>query len=118
MKKEQIEVKIISNKQVGLKYFKITFSSATIAAKAVPGQFVMVKPQAGVQPLLRRPLGVHSVHGKNIDLLYEVVGPATLILSQKKPDEFISLIGPLGRGFCYEGRSILVAGGMGVAPLV
>jgi len=124
MKKVQIKAKIISNRQVGRYYFKLTLEAAGFFAKSSPGQFVMVKPRTGAEPLLRRPLGVHGLRGKNIELLYEVVGPATTILSQKKSGEFIDVIGPLGNGFCYEGRrakgegrSILVAGGMGVAPL-
>jgi len=125
MRKVQIAAKIISNKQLGQRYFKAVLAAAAVADKARPGQFVMVRPQAGVEPLLRRPLGIHNVCGRNIELLYEVVGPATGILSQKSPGELVDIIGPLGNGFCYEGRNtrgkgrpILVAGGMGVAPLV
>ena len=57
-------------------------------------------------------------------LLYEAVGKGTEILSQRKPGEFLNVIGPLGNGFkCYPLSAIrypliLVAGGMGTAPLV
>ncbi len=58
-----------------------------------------------------------------MELLYEVVGQATEILSHRKPGEHLDVIGPLGNGFnltpnTYNLTPILVAGGMGVAPLL
>jgi len=55
--------------------------------------------------------------------LYKVVGKGTTFLSQRKKGEEIDLIGPLGKGFEIkdlkpQSRVILVAGGMGVAPLI
>lgn len=76
------------------------------------------------EPFLRRPLGIHKAAGKEIEILYEVVGEGTKILSQRKPGEEIDLLGPLGNGFEYCSRKIavrrpiLVAGGIGVAPLL
>jgi dihydroorotate dehydrogenase electron transfer subunit len=114
------KVKVISNSSVGESCFKLVFASAQMAKAALPGQFVNIKVDDGVTPLLRRPLSIHSVKGKNIVLLYEVVGVATEILSGKKPGECLDIIGPLGSGFSgvANGRYILVAGGMGTAPLV
>ena len=61
----------------------------------------------------------------SIEILYEVVGPGTEILAKKKPGEHLDVIGPLGSGFDYQlprypvtQWPVLVAGGMGVAPLV
>ncbi len=52
------------------------------------------------------------------------MGGGTKILSQKKSGEFLDIIGPLGNGFDYRqavkakaAKNILIAGGMGVAPL-
>ena len=143
----QVENKIISNKRIKEKYFHCVISSPEIANCALPGQFINIKVTDKSEPLLRRPLSIHRVKGKNIELFYEVVGDATEILSQKKPGQYLDVIGPLGNGFnvttsvrseakpprrgqrqCEAKRSlpegdnvtteILVAGGMGVAPLV
>ena len=115
--------KIISNQKSGYNYFKIILNAPAIAKAAHPGQFVMVKAADSYDPLLRRPLGVHNVKGKQITLLYEIVGKGTRMLAQRKPGEELDLIGPLGNGFDYRPSplasrfAILVAGGMGVAPL-
>jgi dihydroorotate dehydrogenase electron transfer subunit len=40
-------------------------------------------------------------------------------LSRRKPGDILDIIGPLGNGFSLKkGRAIIVAGGVGVAPLV
>jgi dihydroorotate dehydrogenase electron transfer subunit len=96
-----------------------------IAKAAKPGNFLMVKVTSGTEPFLRRPLSIHRVSAAQgaVELLYEVVGTGTEMLSQKKSGEQVDVIGPMGNGFSIEARArhsrvILVAGGMGVAPLV
>jgi dihydroorotate dehydrogenase electron transfer subunit len=123
MKQIQIKTKIVKNYQVGEKYFKAIITAPEIAKTASPGQFVMARVKNSCEPLLRRPLGIHRVCGKNIELLYEIAGRGTEILSQKKSGEYLDIIGPLGNGFDYrlstiDYRPILIAGGMGVAPLL
>ncbi|MFH1339190.1 MAG: dihydroorotate dehydrogenase electron transfer subunit, partial [Candidatus Omnitrophota bacterium] len=59
----------------------------------------------------------------SIEILYKVVGKGTKILSEKKPGEYLDILGPLGNGFNlsairYPLSAILVGGGMGVAPLL
>lgn len=118
------KVKIISNKQTSQKYFKIRLTAPSLAKEALPGQFVMAKISNDYEPLLRRPFSIHRVTGKNIEIIYEIKGKGTQILSHKKPGEYLDVIGPLGNGFDYcipypvSRIPILVAGGMGVAPLV
>jgi len=125
MKAFQIKAKIISQKKLKGNYWQLEFESKIIAKNALPGQFVNVKVNAGIEPLLRRPLSIHKVKGAIIQLLYEALGPGTQILSSRKPGEFLDLIGPLGNGFNYSKfnknavkKNILIAGGMGVAPLI
>jgi dihydroorotate dehydrogenase electron transfer subunit len=126
MKALQSKVKILDNLKLCDGYFRLKFSSRRIARAALPGQFVMLRINDGTVPLLRRPLGVHNVKGGQgvVELLYEVVGKGTELLSRKQPGEYIDIIGPLGNGFTLRPPAlerttpILVAGGMGVAPLV
>ena len=124
MKKFQIQAKIIKNARLKGGYFKMSFAALKIARQARPGEFVHIKVSPGDEPLLRRPFSIHRVSGQNIEVFYEILGEGTQILSQRKPGEYLDVIGPLGRGFGYEGRRtkdegrILVAGGMGVAPLL
>ncbi|MCX5711281.1 MAG: dihydroorotate dehydrogenase electron transfer subunit [Candidatus Omnitrophica bacterium] len=116
----QAKGKILKNSCVGGSYFKLSIFCPKISKAALPGQFVNLKISHGFIPLLRRPISIHNVRGSNVDLLYEVVGKGTELLSRKKAGEELDLIGPLGNGFSARGarRAILVAGGMGVAPLL
>ena len=123
--------KVISNRNIKDNYFEIIVEAPEIAKSAQPGQFVNIKVSDGIEPLLRRPLSIHRIgkwqiaNGKSqygIKILYEVIGKGTEILSKKKESEYLDVIGPLGNGFRitnHESRTtILVAGGMGTAPLV
>jgi len=116
----QEKIRIIENKKIGERYFQLKFESQMIARSAQPGQFVELKVAEGDQPLLRRPLGVHSVKSGRFDVLCEIVGKGTGILSQRKEGDYIDAIGPLGNGFDMAAgkKVILIAGGMGVAPLL
>jgi len=127
------KAKLIKNIEVIQKYYKILLYCSQIARIAKPGQFVEIKVSDNYEPLLRRPFSIHRVKGNNIEILYEVLGKGTDILSQRKIGEYLDVIGPLGNGFNLNrqtdtlpaGRqeqanrqTILVAGGMGVAPLM
>lgn len=59
-------------------------------------------------------------HPSTIDFLYKVVGEGTTSLTQVEKGTYIDAIGPCGNGFTIgrEHTAIIVAGGIGVAPLV
>jgi dihydroorotate dehydrogenase electron transfer subunit len=103
---------------------------------SIPGQFVMIGAgaEAGVprrDPLLPRPMAVFrdlgspavdvdAIGEQEVELLYRVVGRGTTLLAETRPGQFISIVGPLGRGFPIEdgaGLAILVGGGSGIASL-
>ena len=91
-----------------------------IAFVATPGQFVMVK--CGPECTLARPLSIHAVRGEAIALYFNVLedGKGTGWLAQRKVDERVELYGPLGNGFQIDADAfnlLLVAGGIGIAPL-
>jgi len=120
-----LKARIISNKKIKGRFYHCAIASGKLARQSLPGQFVQIKVAPVHEPLLRRPFSIHGVNGKNIEIIYEVVGQATRILSQRKKGEYLDVIGPLGKGFDYSsqvlkplGSVILVAGGMGVAPLI
>jgi len=106
-----------------------------VAEEARAGQFIHVRVRDKYEPLLRRPFSLHRIGQKprteklkaenlrwdDIEILYEVVGKGTRILAQKPVGEELDILGPLGRGFDLREDfevAILVAGGMGVAPLL
>lgn len=118
----QIKARILYNKKVKDSYFHLALKAPEIAGDCAPGEFLNIKVSDADEPLLRRPLSIHRVKGPDIELLYEVVGRATGILSCRKSGEYLDIIGPLGNGFKLGAKNkklnMLVAGGMGVAPLL
>lgn len=118
----QTNSRIISKKQISERHFLLTFNDEKIADKSFPGQFVMIKIDNG-KTFLRRPFSICSVNRKTFDIIFKVVGVGTKILSEKKVDDVVSIIGPLGNGFplspiAYPLFPIIVAGGTGVASLL
>lgn len=91
------------------------------AKKCQPGQFVMLSVgNETTDPLLKIPLAIHDVSPNSITVLYQILGKKTNLLSTKKSNEIINILGPLGNGFKIKeniSHAILVAGGIGIAPL-
>ncbi|MFC2071125.1 dihydroorotate dehydrogenase electron transfer subunit [Chloroflexota bacterium] len=87
---------------------------------AKPGQFVMVR--CGKESLLPRPFTIHQLKNDNISLYLGVWkdGQGTNWLLQRKVGDAVEVFGPLGNGFSIHQNSqnlLLVAGGIGIAPL-
>ena len=96
------------------------FKCPEIAREAKPGQYLMIN--CGGDTLLPRPFSVHFVRNSEVAVFYSVLegGKGTGWLSHLEEDEEIELFGPLGNGFEISPDSnhlLLVAGGMGIAPL-
>jgi dihydroorotate dehydrogenase electron transfer subunit len=80
----------------------------------------MMKVREGIDPLLRRPFSFHRIHKKGFEILYEVAGKGTQLITEIEQGEEVDLLGPLGKGFVlHRGlrKAILVGGGIGCAPL-
>ena len=106
---------LIRNDCLGPGYHRLVFEGRL---EARPGQFVMVKCSATHDPLLPRPFSLEESDGKTFSLLFQVRGRGTALLARKKPGDVLHVLGPLGRGFPLpQGKALLVAGGIGVAPL-
>lgn len=98
----------------------IWLEAPQIAPPAQPGQFVMVRCGKDAECQLRRPLSIHQREGDKIALLFSVVGKGTQWLSQCQPGDELDLLGPLGNGLTILPDShnlLLVAGGIGIAPI-
>jgi len=113
---------VVFNKRVAANTFFMGLRSPQIAAQARPGQFVMLRVGRGMDPLLRRPFSICGVRKDDLVLiLYRVVGRGTAIMCDVREGESLSVLGPLGSGFEMpqkEEKPLLVAGGMGIAPLI
>jgi dihydroorotate dehydrogenase electron transfer subunit len=115
---KQILCSITSNVEVMPGIHLMWIKAPDIAVTAQPGQFITVRCGSFT---LRRPFSVHQVSSPEIAFLFKVTGKGTSWLSQRQTDEKIDILGPLGKGFSIKPRLnnlLLVAGGIGVAPLV
>ncbi len=118
---KQATASIISNSEIMPGVYLIWLDSPQIAT-AQPGQFIMVRCEG--ETLLRRPLSIHQLTdetgGAKLALLFNVVGKGTHWLSQRKDGDKLDLLGPLGNGYAVHPSShnlLLLAGGIGIAPL-
>lgn len=115
--------RILYNESVGGSCFKMGISCNLRFQDALPGQFIMIGIKDCCDPLLKRPFSIHRVVRdiNGIELLYKVVGRSTQKFSLLEKGESVSLMGPIGSGFSVieeAKRIFMVAGGIGVAPMV
>jgi dihydroorotate dehydrogenase electron transfer subunit len=115
---------ILFNKPVSPELYHMGLSCPDIAASIQPGQFLMVRVRDTFDPLLRRPFAVHRLGSNDppgsFEILYKVVGKGTRLLTTVRSGNSLNLLGPLGRGFRLpddKGFVLMVAGGIGIAPL-
>ncbi|MGD8816063.1 MAG: dihydroorotate dehydrogenase electron transfer subunit [Acidobacteriota bacterium] len=114
--------------RLGPGQFVLAFECPEIAARCLPGHFVMVSVGGGIDPLLRRPMAVYAVlrddagAPRGFSMLIEVVGRGTALLHDKEPGDELRVLGPLGIPFDLPesgraaGEQLLVMGGVGSAP--
>jgi len=99
---------------------RLVLEAPDIGEIAVPGQFVMVgfdTPSA--DPFLRRPMSIANAEWGRLELMVRIVGWGTALLSGLSSGDSIPVFGPLGNGFpSPDDSAILVAGGVGIAPLL
>ena len=98
------------------------FHCPAIAQTARPGQFVELKLTEGFQtPFLRRPISLFDTDGKEtFSLLVRSVGQGTEWMRTWTPGRTVDVLGPLGRSFRWTPdmrTCVLVAGGIGLAPM-
>jgi dihydroorotate dehydrogenase electron transfer subunit len=116
---------VTANRRLSADYNVIALDAPSIARAAAPGQFVMVRPQTGLDPLLRRPFSIFErlvdANGfpAGISLLNKSVGVGTSLLFHARPGDRVGVVGPLGQPFVAvdpPAEAWMVAGGVGLAP--
>jgi dihydroorotate dehydrogenase electron transfer subunit len=117
---------VVWNRSRGASVYHLGLECARGFARARPGQFVMLHLVDRIDPLLRRPFSLYRLiqNGpitEGIEILYKVVGRGTALLSSLQAGDKVDIMGPLGSAFLLppEARRVfVVAGGIGVAPMV
>jgi len=81
----------------------------------IPGQFFMLEAPGRLLP---RPMSLCQAPSGELAFLIEPVGPGTRALCTLEEGDAIHVLGPLGNGFDLDvERPLLVAGGIGIAPM-
>lgn len=119
---KQLHCKIISNEVLIPGIHKITFESSEISIIAVPGQFLEVRCADREDILLRRPISISNIdyQKNNVEIIFQIKGKGTEVLSNMMSGECLDVIGPLGNGFLLPQTSkkvALIGGGIGIFPL-
>lgn len=122
MKPQYKKAKVVINEEIVNGIYKLVVEDEALLKDLTikPGQFYMLRSW-GMEPLLSRPISVCSVEGSNITFLYAVLGKGTELFTKLTDKNEIEIMGPLGNGFEAEkikGKIAIVAGGIGIAPMV
>lgn len=120
-----VAAEVVANRLLSSEYNVVTLAAPSIAAATLPGQFVMLKPSHGADPLLRRPFSVFEVlrdsdgGASALTILSKRIGPSTSLLYDARPGDRVACLGPLGRSFTVVDPPMeawMIAGGVGLAP--
>lgn len=86
-----------------------------------PGQFLMLRPDSfGLEMPWGRPLCICHLTDRHLICFIQVVGRGTRKIAEMHPGDHVRIWGPLGNGFdiAQDVPTLLLAGGMGIAPFV
>ncbi len=150
IQKGVFQAEILSNQQIRHCYYRLNLRfdpyGSRLFQHVTPGRFLELdlhsvslpesrqipdhlKDAAGKPVLLRRPFSFSDVvvtpssEGPcvKVEILYCVLGPATVRMMSLKKGDTVSVLGPLGNGFTIPDNitdALLVAGGMGSPPIL
>ena len=144
------QAKVLSNQQIRHCYYRLNLqldvSGSRFFQDIIPGQFLQLdlssislsdhkqipehlKDAAARGVMLRRPFSFSDVvvtpsaDGPTVklEILYCILGPATIRMMSLEKGDSISVLGPLGNGFSIPENltdALLIAGGMGSPPIL
>ncbi len=120
-----VEAEVLANARLAPDHNVVVLAAPALAARVEPGQFVMVRPALGCDPLLRRPFSVFEIvrdgdgAPSGISLLNKAVGVGTRRILDLRAGDRLLCLGPLGHPFTPvdpPSQAWMIAGGVGLAP--
>lgn len=117
------DASVVTNEPVAEGVFRIVLLAPTLASELTPGQFLELAVPGDASQVLRIPLSFSgaSAEGGTVEIVYAVVGDGTRRLSLMRAGDATTVVGPCGSPWRAGegcGRACLVAGGVGIAPIV
>ncbi|GHV53543.1 dihydroorotate dehydrogenase [Deltaproteobacteria bacterium] len=86
------------------------------------GQFVMIRPAKMRRPdvFWARPFSIFQDDGKELHIYFQLSGRETQEMPHLREGETVTIWGPLGNAFAVSpvGPTLILAGGIGIAPFV
>lgn len=119
----RFDTPLLENRELSRDYRLLEVEWPGDAGTPAPGTFLTVGVSDTTDPLLRRPFALsgHDTREGRASFIFQIRGPATRLLAERKPGTTLDILGPLGRGFPDPApgyRPVLVGGGIGLGPLV
>ena len=92
-----VQVEIVGNSSPAPGICLLELNAPGLALEAKPGQFLHIRCGDGADPLLRRPISIHSVNRRAglLRIMFQMVGRGTALLADRQ-DGLLDVIGPLG----------------------
>lgn len=125
----QFSTTVAAVRQMARDTWAVRLHCPELARNILPGQFFMVRPAVGSDPLLGRPFALYdttldsSGNPVGVEFGFVKVGRLTTLMTAWQPGDAVTVWGPLGNGFpapvapaCR--RLICVAGGIGQTPFL
>lgn len=114
---------VVANEPTAEGLMRIVLSAPELAPELAAGQFVNVAVPGDASQLLRVPLSFSCADATTgtIEIVYAVVGDGTRRLAALGPGAATTVVGPCGNPWTLPAgtqRACVVAGGVGVTPIV
>ena len=97
---EQVLAKLVKKEKIIDGIYKFSLKAESIVSSARPGNFIEIRISDQTDPFLRRPISIHNLDKENgiLEIIFQIKGKGTEILSRKQEGDNIDIIGPLGYG--------------------
>jgi len=115
-----MKVTVTDTAKIARETWQLAFTGSFPYDSVKPGQFVMIRIGSGMEHVLRRPISITAVSEDCLTIVFRVAGKGTKWLSERKPDDGLDVLGPLGKGFPLppaNAGTLIVGGGIGAPPL-
>jgi dihydroorotate dehydrogenase electron transfer subunit len=123
----QYQAVVVSQRELAAHTYAVRVRCPELAQALRPGQFFMIRPAGGTDPLLGRPFAVYDIvsdgaHAEKncLEFAYHTIGKMTGLMSHWSGGEPVELWGPLGNGFPLPQvqHLLCVGGGIGYTPFL
>lgn len=114
---------VIATEKLTKSIVRLRFQAPELARKAHCGHFINIRVSKTIVPLWRRPFSIHRVNREEgwAEILFRIVGYGTSLLSELNDNDVIEFIGLLGTPYKIPAKmknAIIIAGGLGIAPVI